>query len=569
MATTEPLRPFCFAATSKGVVYAASFAYLDSRFDILSPEPNYFVILKGEPASVSVPSSDQDTNNNDNLLIWTAVTATERANVIVGAEVIPGSGLSCGVTEDETRFMLHARTDGDSPQSSTVQVLLSETLYNTSNSSNNGPFARIQTALDQRVPGRSFVSYLTLTPVQDLMPSNSTSTLATSSRQPYGDWIQFIRGGAIPYIQSVNGSFPSETQGSSELKNQLSRFPEAMTVSNKTVYSLLSGDVQWSLMQTRFVYNSSSPSSLEILPQTELAFVFPSDQTHSCSYGRSAMNIRYPNLYILCVSYYYEKIPSRLFRINLETRSFSQASIQFSKNTNRQKFDYYSGVSWRLMSVSESTLLLAEHSVETGSNLYSINVETGFLDTYTLNYIPNLHPNNPNPDISRSPLTLSDLESVLITVAALALALLHIWIKEQALKRKMRKRKGEDWFEEDDIPGSKLAEEMDEETFQAYQRQEQERIQRHLQENGDQIENEHRIYSDVAVSTSFETTNVHRGSPPNNNNVNTSSSSREVLTQELSASSPLFRADGLEQLGFSSHPRPNVVTTIPDDDSVE
>ncbi|KAG0052629.1 hypothetical protein BGZ83_002345 [Gryganskiella cystojenkinii] len=492
MASTEPLRPFCFAATSKGVVYAASFAYLDIneyRFEI-DHERNYFVILKGVPALGSAPSNDQDNNINDGLLTWTAVTATERTNAIVDAEAIPVSGLSCGVTEDETRFMLHTRPDDSSSQSSTIQVLLSETLYNASNSNNSGPFARIQTALDQRGTGPSYESswrykpYWTLTPVQDLMQSNSTSTLAASSRQPYGDWIQFSSdGGVIQYKKSVNGSFPLQTQGTLELYN--------------------------------------------------------------------------------------EEKASTLFRINLETRSFSQASIQFSKNTNRQKFSFaMSGNSWRLMSISESMLLLAYRSMENGSNLYSINVETGFLDTYTLNYIPHFHPNNPNPDMSRSPLTLSDFESVLITVAALALALLLIWIQNQALKM-MRRWKGEVWFEEDDIPGSKLAEEMDEETFQAYQRQEQERIQRHLRENGDQIENEHRIYHDVAVSTSFETTNVHRRSPLNNNNVNTSSSSRVVLTQELPASSPLFRADGLEQLGFSSHPRPNVVTTIPDDGSEE
>ncbi|KAG0052626.1 hypothetical protein BGZ83_002342 [Gryganskiella cystojenkinii] len=184
MASTEPLRPFCFAATSKGVVYAASFAYLDTSEYINSDiyrnyyERSYFVILKGVPASGSLLSDDLDNNTNDNLLIWTAVTATDRANVIVNVDdtVMRGS-LSCGVTEDETRFMLHTRPGGDFPQSATVQVLLSETLYNTSNSNNSGPFTRIQAALDQRGADPAFDPYRTLTPVQDLMPSNHHSNL--------------------------------------------------------------------------------------------------------------------------------------------------------------------------------------------------------------------------------------------------------------------------------------------------------------------------------------------------------------------------------------------------------
>ncbi|KAG0052625.1 hypothetical protein BGZ83_002341 [Gryganskiella cystojenkinii] len=323
-----------------------------------------------------------------------------------------------------------------------------------------------------------------------------------------------------------------------------------MTVSNKTLYSLVYVDSQPSLIQTRLTYNLSSASSLSMQPQTpELAFVFPSDQLLNCKGRQSALNMRYPNLYIVCFSENYPDDNSpRLLRINIETKSFSQASIQLSKNTDRLELLRQRHNPWSLMAISESMLLLVDNSDQ---------------------FPRHLHHNNPNPDMSRSPLTLSDLESVLITVAALVLALLHIWIKEQILKRKMRKWKGEDWFEEDDIPGSKLAEEMDEETFQAYQRQEQERIQRHLRENGDQIENEHRIYSDGAVSTSLDTTNVHRRSSPNNNNLNNLSSSRDVLTQEIPAPSSLFRADGLEQLGFSSHPRPNVVTTIPDDGSEE
>lgn len=223
MTTYTPLQPFCITATSKGAVYAVSFAFLEGYPKVLQKrpalplhEPDYLVILKG------LPNTNSDEPNNGDVLSWTPVTAARRADVFLQASTAANYRFVCGVSEDESRFMLRIRSNINIPdvytQTSTVQILLSEVLYNNSNS-DQIHYERFQLGIDQRVENPNFSSSSSLHLLQDLIPINETEPLSNSADLrppiPYGDWVHFIPdiNSGINYATSMDGSFPSKTQG--------------------------------------------------------------------------------------------------------------------------------------------------------------------------------------------------------------------------------------------------------------------------------------------------------------------------------------------------------------------
>ena len=236
--------------------------------------------------------------------------------------------------------------------------------------------------------------------------------------------------------------------------------------------------------------------------------------------------------------------------MNLLTGSISQTQIKFANKAIANNIwitIYEPGPVPSLVAISDQFFIF-DGSGGVPRLYYSID-GNGYMDNYTLGDIPLFSSNNMNPGLTSSPLTLSDVTSVMMSIAALLLALLLIWAQEKILRRQKRT-----WIDDTDIPGSKVAEEMDEEAFRAYQRDEQERVQRHIQEQislGRQPDQDpFTPYSDLTVSPQFETSYTR-----------SATTSRDALNEPHSG---LLR---LEQLGFSSHPRPNVVTTIPDEES--
>lgn len=234
--------------------------------------------------------------------------------------------------------------------------------------------------------------------------------------------------------------------------------------------------------------------------------------------------------------------------MNIQTGSVSQTQLTFAnKAIADETWTLSRGQSPLLVAVSDKSFIYSDSS-DVPKLYYSID-GNGLMDNYTLSDIPLFSSNNMNPNWSSSPLTLSNLVSALVTIAALFVALFLFWAQEKFLRQRERT-----WIDDSDIPGSKVAEEMDEESFRVYQREEQERMQRHVQE---QIslgrppeQNPFAPYADITVSPQFETS--YTGTAV--------TTSREALTE---AHSEPLRLEGLR---FSSHPRPNVVTTIPDDD---
>lgn len=228
----------------------------------------------------------------------------------------------------------------------------------------------------------------------------------------------------------------------------------------------------------------------------------------------------------------------------------SSTQIRFANKAIANKRWVSGGVSPIFVAVSNQAFIFTDND-QTPSFYYSID-ETGYMNNYTLNNIPLFSSNNPNPDMTSSPITLSGAVSILVSIAALILAGLLMWAQDKVLERRKR-----EWIDDADVPGSKVAEEVDEEAFRAYQREQHERMQCHIQEQP-RYEQQHQQpdnyypYADVTVSPAFETIFTSRSA----------TTSRDALNEMHSG--PL-RADGLEQLAFSSHPRPNVVTTITDD----
>jgi len=135
--------------------------------------------------------------------------------------------------------------------------------------------------------------------------------------------------------------------------------------------------------------------------------------------------------------------------------------------------------------------------------------------------------------MTSKPLTFSGLYTFAIVIGCLVLAALLVWVQRLLFKWRASK-----WIDDSDIPGSKVAEEVQDQS----QNQSSGGVQSPL---------------GMYVPPSYSETDITR------NNSHTSMT-------PLSATgdgSPSLRADELELVTFSSHPRPNVVTTITDGSS--
>lgn len=154
------------------------------------------------------------------------------------------------------------------------------------------------------------------------------------------------------------------------------------------------------------------------------------------------------------------------------------------------------------------------------------NSHSPTMEFYTIGTTPGYTSDNPNPDMTTKPLTFSGTYTFMIVIVSLVLAILLVWLQRLFFKWRASK-----WIDDSDIPGSKVTEEV------------QEGDHEHGGEGGN---------STVPIPPYSETDKHFTASAP-------------LMTGETSSVSDLHRADELELVAFSSHPRPNVITIIPDE----
>ncbi|GJJ72875.1 hypothetical protein EMPS_05233 [Entomortierella parvispora] len=538
MTTPEALHPLCMTAAQDGTVYAVALAYWAIYDYTTSRYPDYLVAVKG-----SSPSGlAQD-------MVWTPLTATARTNTNIMAE--NQYDHVCAVSDDQTQFIIHSKA-GDKwprdryPSTFSTRVILSGP------HSNNTLNPTLWTTLDQ-LDNNDLqpIDPWVMVAVQDLASVNTTNTTSTSSTTSslFVEWVRLSTNyNGLNYMQSIQGFFSQPLSsfafgGSLAAASSLSL--TAMAVQGKMFYGL-SPSPQVSLLATPLTsFNSSSsphfPAQLTITQSIAI------QSTSGCGAKSSALTVQGSVAYIVCISLDYPSPPPTFMTVNIESGSVTQSPITYANKAIARKQWSYKAMAPSLVALSDKSFIYSD-GLELPRLYYSIDIN-GYMDNYTLGDVQLFSSNNLNPNWWNSPLTLSTASSVMVSISTFLLAVLLIWAQEKYLRRRKRT-----WVDDADIPGSKVAEEMDEEAFRAYQREEQERVQRHVENQASLGRSPDRDvyspYADVTVSSQFETSYTP-----------SASTSRDALRE--SHSDPL----GLGPLGFSSHPRPNVVTTIPDEES--
>jgi len=79
--------------------------------------------------------------------------------------------------------------------------------------------------------------------------------------------------------------------------------------------------------------------------------------------------------------------------------------------------------------LQDERLLIYHYSFEDPSLLYIIDIDSGVMTPMSVDDVPYFSSQNQNRMLTTSPLTLSSLNSVLITIATLLLGALLIWFK--------------------------------------------------------------------------------------------------------------------------------------------
>jgi len=206
------------------------------------------------------------------------------------------------------------------------------------------------------------------------------------------------------------------------------------------------------------------------------------------------------------------------------------------------------------------------------TSLFSINTYSGELKSLMIDNVPAFSGSNPNRMMTTLPTTLPLWESILITVGALLFGLVLVW--GQDARERWRKRH---WVDSRDIPGSKLAADMNDGDFEAYQSAHQEETGRRLQamaqrdtrQQQDELEHrsvESRSHSRLSPQSlpQMLTVGEHSGRGSSTSLLTTTVLGNDEAMNGFGRPSPLLSGQSLESLQFSSHPRPNVVTTIAD-----
>ncbi|GJJ72874.1 hypothetical protein EMPS_05232 [Entomortierella parvispora] len=495
------------AAAQDGTVYAVALAYWDVYRYTVSRDPDYLVALKG--SSFSNLAED---------MVWVPLTATSRMNTNIMAD--QKYYHLCAVSDDQTQFILHTKPADNwvwdrYPRTFSTRIILSGP-----HSNNTVNPTMIMTVDWPNVTANQVVYPWAMASVQDLASANTTddSSISSTTTPLFAEWVRFSTNfHGADCMQSISGAF-----------SQLPR-PVYFTA----------------LLVTPFTsFNSSSPTPFPpSLTSTQKIVI---QNITACDSQSTAMTVQGSVAYIVCISSLY---PAPCFiQVNILTGSISQVRITFANKAIAKKNWMDETMTPSLVAVSNQSFIYTD-SLELPRLYYSIDMN-GNMDNYTLGNVQLFSSNNLNPDWWNSPLTLSTASSVMVSILTFLLAVLLIWAYEKLLKRRRST-----WIDDADVPGSKVAEEMDDEAFWAYQRDEQVRVrhrdvQKESSSGRSPDQNPLAPHANVFVSSPFETSYT----------TTAVASSRDFLRERHSG--PLR-----EQLGLSNHPRPNVVTTIPDEES--
>ncbi|GJJ77379.1 hypothetical protein EMPS_09738 [Entomortierella parvispora] len=496
-----PLQPFCLTSRN-GVVYAVSFAY-DAAYTTESSYPDRIVLLSGSTI-----------NGQRQNMSWAVLSSNPRTQ----AGIFPDTGIPythvCGVSRDGSLFILHS-TGLNQVFSVHIPVVkdaamwvVQDTYYNSSFTQESASWARGPSLL---LPTADFS-----TPPQAFDPKNDDM----------GDWMHLhsLNQHDLAVSRSNNG-FPLSPQTVFPEQFQMSgmnAIASGIAYANKTLFLLSTMENSASVRIFPFEYNTSNPNWFDINSKgTEVGVAGP------CTYRYSAIGTMGNLAFVLC-STSYTNPEDGAFTIINSTDFSARVTVSIPKSASDTRGD--AGSKPVLVPFSSTNLMLAD-----GSNLFWITMDGRFptMNLYTLAPMKRFTSDNQNPDMTSEPLTFSGTDTFGIVVGFLVLAVVMVWVQRLFFKWRASR-----WVDADDIPGSKVAEDVQDPSL-------------------DQGPSDgHPPLSRYVPPTYSETDSIR----------NNSHKSVVPLT-EVDSRSPRFGADELELMPFSSHPRPNVVTTITDGSS--
>ncbi|GJJ72881.1 hypothetical protein EMPS_05239 [Entomortierella parvispora] len=487
---------------------------------------------------------------------------------------------NCAVTPDQKKFMVHVKplftSNIDVPQLFSIQVLLDEV-----NGTDNG-YRQIQLALDDLQKGffRNSIDMneksvyhppWTMISVQAVAadPSAHINVGSEPGHQPYGDWIHIsqptlARDISFSYSQSLKASFPSQLMDGYLLRPDPSEgylHLSSFAFQGNTLYGLYHNN-ESTISSTTLRYNTSSSQMLEAPLENTRTWSLPSELQSYCGFHAS-IAVKDSVLYALCTTGIQYDDDTTLVRIDTSTNITTKipVKVDISKvdwTLHRVGGDYTSS-----LHIVNDGLLIYHISWLQPTSLFSIDTHTGELKSLMIDQIPTFSGSNPNRNMTARSITLATWESILITLGALIMGLFVIW--GQGVRDKRRYRL---WIDFDDIPGSKLADTTNEVTFEAHQRAHQEEMERQQPQQHRSTGSESNTRSSPQSPQSLPQmlTAGEQTSWGSRTSLLRASGLRDDDTMDRSGvSSPYLYDQSLASLQFSSHPRPNIVTTIADD----
>ncbi|KAG0048172.1 hypothetical protein BGZ83_006829 [Gryganskiella cystojenkinii] len=519
----QPLQPLCIATTPNGTLFATSLSY--NANDISAElDPDWFLLLKG---SAPPSSKAQDIQ-------WQVVAATNRANV----NLFPKTKYQyvCGVSQDGQEFMMLVERTIEKGARNVPFTILIQPEYSQMPSSSSpsnvtesaGGLGIVQTNINGfgRAPTKTIYNAAFLISTRDLPGEQQKPSVLNNqsySNRPFQEWIYLYQtdSNQINYSTSNHGAFPTEPQGAlSEFLDATRNQSHTMTFAyyNLTYLSLTSfWNSNLTLYTLPLYYNGTSPrpfqgpvpSSPLPPPPSPLPSPMPSptlappprsssllattlsnltletvDFPNVCYWYAGSMSIIGHNVYTLCTVSYDGQM--RLVKTNIWSNSSTTYEFRVFDATWSTIFDApwsttYNNYAPSLLAVSNSFFLYTNHI---DSFYYTLDVTTGDLSKFDLGLVPSF-PGTTSPNLDTSnqkPLTLSTFGSLAIFAATLLLSWVLVECQSWFFRRQLR-----NWVDGSDIPGSKVAEEIDEETYQQYR---QAVVQSMLQQQGQQPEEE-------------------------------------------------------------------------------